>query len=174
MLDYDSDSSTGEPSDAFQISRLAGKKPRLDEASPSTPVKVSAAPDVLSEVRFSVIQLGFAILICFSLGPLEPKYGMASFVFCASSDQNCLFSASLVTRPTDTVMNVNIGYDDMTKPIVGPENPFAERRFQNQNTISGACESSSPTTILTVGSLFRSCRRASDDRACLQNSAFDP
>lgn len=50
-----------------------------------------------------------------------------------------LSTASLITRPTDTVMNVNISYDDMMKPVVGPENPFAERRFQNQNTISGLC-----------------------------------
>ncbi|KAF8306039.1 pre-mRNA splicing factor [Clavulina sp. PMI_390] len=51
-----------------------------------------------------------------------------------------LNQTSLITRPTDTVMNVNITYDDMMKPVLGPENPFAERRFQNQNTISGHVE----------------------------------
>lgn len=52
MLDYDSDSSAGEATnDAFQINKLASKKPRIDEPSTSTSVTVSAAPDVLLEVR---------------------------------------------------------------------------------------------------------------------------
>lgn len=46
-----------------------------------------------------------------------------------------------MTRPTDTQMNVNIPYADMTLPIQGPENPFADRnRFLNQNALAGHVE----------------------------------
>ena len=43
-----------------------------------------------------------------------------------------LKQTSLVTRPTDTQMNVNISYQDMMLPMQGPENPFGDRnRFPN-------------------------------------------
>jgi pre-mRNA-processing factor 17 len=39
------------------------------------------------------------------------------------------------------MMNVNIPYSDMTMPIQGPENPFADNsRFQNQNSLAGHVE----------------------------------
>lgn len=51
---------------------------------------------------------------------------------------------SLVIRPSDTQMNVNIPYKDMTLPIQGPENPFGDRgRFQNQNALAGHVEEQS-------------------------------
>lgn len=51
---------------------------------------------------------------------------------------------SLVTRPTDTQMNVNIPYQDMILPLQGPENPFSERnRFLNQNALAGHVEEQS-------------------------------
>lgn len=51
---------------------------------------------------------------------------------------------SLVTRPSDTQMNVNIPYNDMMLPIQGPENPFADRnRFLNQNALAGHVEEQS-------------------------------
>jgi pre-mRNA-processing factor 17 len=34
-------------------------------------------------------------------------------------------------------MNVNIGYEDMLKPVLGPDNPFSERKLANQNSIAG-------------------------------------
>lgn len=41
-------------------------------------------------------------------------------------------------------MNVNIGYDDMMKPLQGPENPFGDRnRFMNQNALAGHVEEQS-------------------------------
>lgn len=47
----------------------------------------------------------------------------------------------MVIRPTDTQMNVNISYADMTLPIQGPENPFGDRnRFINQNALAGHVE----------------------------------
>ncbi|TEB35131.1 pre-mRNA splicing factor [Coprinellus micaceus] len=51
---------------------------------------------------------------------------------------------TLVTRPTDTQMNVNIPYEEMVLPIQGPENPFADRnRFLNQNALAGHVEEQS-------------------------------
>lgn len=51
---------------------------------------------------------------------------------------------SLVTRPTDTQMNVNIPYRDMMLPLQGPENPFGDRnRFINQNALAGHVEEQS-------------------------------
>lgn len=51
---------------------------------------------------------------------------------------------TLVTRPTDTQMNVNIPYEEMTLPFQGPENPFADRnRFLNQNALAGHVEEQS-------------------------------
>ncbi|KAF8343081.1 pre-mRNA splicing factor [Cantharellus anzutake] len=105
MLDYDSESSNGEPSDAFRVNKIAPSK-RFKADEPVT-IGVIAAPDVLSE------------------DPLK--------------------QTSLITRPTDTLMNVNIGYEDMMKPMQGPENPFADRKFINQNTISGHVEEQAMT-----------------------------
>lgn len=55
--------------------------------------------------------------------------------------QDPLTHTSLVTRPTDTQMNVNIPYHDMVLPVQGPENPFTDRnRFLNQNALAGHVE----------------------------------
>ncbi|KAJ6574635.1 pre-mRNA splicing factor [Mycena capillaripes] len=55
-----------------------------------------------------------------------------------------LNQTSLVTRPSDTQMNVNIPYSDMMLPVQGPENPFGDRnRFQNQNALAGHVEEQS-------------------------------
>ncbi|KAH0838553.1 WD40-repeat-containing domain protein [Lanmaoa asiatica] len=55
--------------------------------------------------------------------------------------QDPLSQTSLVTRPTDTQMNVNIPYHDMVLPVQGPENPFGDRnRFLNQNALAGHVE----------------------------------
>jgi pre-mRNA-processing factor 17 len=57
-----------------------------------------------------------------------------------------LNQTSLVTRPTDTQMNVNIPYNDMILPVQGPQNPFGDRnRFLNQNALAGHVEEQSMT-----------------------------
>ncbi|KAF7978892.1 hypothetical protein HWV62_44397 [Athelia sp. TMB] len=57
-----------------------------------------------------------------------------------------LNQTSLITRPTDTQMNVNIRYEDMTLPTQGPENPFSDRnRFATQNALAGHVEEQSMT-----------------------------
>lgn len=58
--------------------------------------------------------------------------------------QDPLKQTSLVTRPTDTRMNVNIPYADMMLPLQGPENPFGDRdRFLTQNALAGHVEEQS-------------------------------
>lgn len=37
-------------------------------------------------------------------------------------------STSLITRPTDTLMNINLTYEDMTRPVEGPENVLGHLR----------------------------------------------
>ncbi|KAL5518583.1 hypothetical protein ACEPAH_266 [Sanghuangporus vaninii] len=57
-----------------------------------------------------------------------------------------LKQTSLVTRPTDTQMNVNIPFNDMILPEQGPENPFDERnRFKYQNALAGHVEEQAMT-----------------------------
>ncbi|GJE85912.1 pre-mRNA splicing factor [Phanerochaete sordida] len=57
-----------------------------------------------------------------------------------------LHQTTMVVRPTDTQMNVNIKYDEMTLPLQGPENPFGDRnRFINQNALAGHVEEQSMT-----------------------------
>ncbi|KAG6814036.1 hypothetical protein H0H92_003886 [Tricholoma furcatifolium] len=57
-----------------------------------------------------------------------------------------LNQTSLITRPTDTQMNVNIPFNDMILPVQGPQNPFGDRnRFLNQNALAGHVEEQSMT-----------------------------
>lgn len=109
--------------DAFGLSNVhSAKKARVDETS-SSKVVIEAAPHVLAEV--SLVQ--------------PQRLYMSSL-----SLQDPLHQTTLVMRPTDTRMNVNIGYEDMMKPLQGPENPFGDRnRFLNQNALAGHVEEQS-------------------------------
>ncbi|TCD61574.1 hypothetical protein EIP91_008229 [Steccherinum ochraceum] len=73
----------------------------------------------------------------------------SSVVLTAAPDvlsEDPLKQNSLITRPTDTRMNVNIPYADMMLPMQGPENPFGDRnRFMNQNALAGHVEEQSMT-----------------------------
>jgi pre-mRNA-processing factor 17 len=60
--------------------------------------------------------------------------------------QDPLDQTSLITRPTDTQMNVNIPYSDMTLPVHGPVNPFGDQnRFLSQNALAGHVEEQAMT-----------------------------
>ncbi|KAF8587821.1 pre-mRNA splicing factor [Ramaria rubella] len=57
-----------------------------------------------------------------------------------------LNQTSLITRPSDTQMNVNIPYEDMTLPVLGPKDPFRTiNRLDNQNALAGHVEEQSMT-----------------------------
>ncbi|KAG0140917.1 hypothetical protein CROQUDRAFT_325849 [Cronartium quercuum f. sp. fusiforme G11] len=49
-------------------------------------------------------------------------------------------SSSMILRPTDTEMNVNVKYSDMTLPKQGPQNPFSSRKLEKMNTLNGYVE----------------------------------
>lgn len=49
--------------------------------------------------------------------------------------------STLLTRPNDTTMHVNIPYSDLTQPAVGPSNPFSTRKLGAlQNSVNGHFE----------------------------------
>ncbi|KAF7437171.1 hypothetical protein PC9H_004007 [Pleurotus ostreatus] len=76
--------------------------------------------------------------------PVQPKITANAAPDVLAEDP--LNQTSLVTRPTDTQMNVNIPYNDMMLPLQGPENPFGDRnRFLNQNALAGHVEEQSMT-----------------------------
>ena len=44
---------------------------------------------------------------------------------------------AIIARPTDKVMNVNISYEDMSKPVAGPMDPFNAQKNKGMNSLSG-------------------------------------
>ncbi|CAJ0631260.1 14454_t:CDS:2 [Entrophospora sp. SA101] len=46
---------------------------------------------------------------------------------------------SIYTKPTDTEIGFNIPYDDMMKPMTGPQNPF-NTKIMNKNVLTGHVE----------------------------------
>ena len=44
---------------------------------------------------------------------------------------------AIITRPTDEVVNVNLTYEDMMRPVAGPVDPFNQRKNKGMNTLSG-------------------------------------
>jgi pre-mRNA-processing factor 17 len=46
-------------------------------------------------------------------------------------------SNAIITRPTDKVMNVNISYADMQRPVQGPEDPFNQKKNKGMNSLAG-------------------------------------
>ncbi|MBW0544466.1 hypothetical protein O181_084181 [Austropuccinia psidii MF-1] len=49
-------------------------------------------------------------------------------------------STSLILRPSDTEMNVNVKYSDMILPKQGPKNPYSNRKLDKMNTLNGHIE----------------------------------
>ncbi|RXK42436.1 pre-mRNA-processing factor 17 [Tremella mesenterica] len=47
---------------------------------------------------------------------------------------------AIITRPTDKVINVNISYEDMTRPVAGPVDPFNKKRNAGMNSLAGHVE----------------------------------
>lgn len=77
-------------------------------------------------------------------------------------------SRSLLTRPTDTQMHVNLPYSEMTKPIVGPSNPFSTRSLgAQQNSLSGHYESAAMSDFD-----FRNQQRTFDTQGYARNPSL--
>ncbi|CAG8564798.1 10311_t:CDS:10, partial [Dentiscutata heterogama] len=65
----------------------------------------------------------------------RPKIDLAPHV----SLEDPKLSTSIYTKPTDTQITVNIPYEDLVQPVVGPKNPFSTRVI-NQNVLTGHVE----------------------------------
>ncbi|KAI0786117.1 pre-mRNA splicing factor [Abortiporus biennis] len=108
------------------MSLVAGYSSDEDDASLST-----------SNDAFGLSNLPVAKKPRVEIAPLLPTPTAAPDVLA----EDPLKQTSLVTRTTDTQMNVNIPYADMVLPLQGPENPFGDRnRFLNQNALAGHVE----------------------------------
>lgn len=80
---------------------------------------VKAAPDVLKEVCCKLVDVPWIML-----NPQDPNgAGMA-----------------IIARPTDKVMNVNLTYEEMSRPVAGPEDPFNQRKNKGMNSLAGHVE----------------------------------
>lgn len=55
---------------------------------------------------------------------------------------------SLITRPSDNVVFYNPTYDDMTRPVQGPVNPWNERKLEKMNSITGELAVDPPACAL--------------------------
>ncbi|KAI8967481.1 WD40-repeat-containing domain protein, partial [Mycotypha africana] len=49
-------------------------------------------------------------------------------------------SGALYTAPTATALTVNVPYDDMSRPILGPNNPYHQPQMAIQNVVNGHVE----------------------------------
>lgn len=120
----DEDANPSAAKDAFSINALpVPKKARIEEPVGIAPI---AVPHVLAQVRY-----GSCSWLVFSRHPCT---------------QDPLNQTSLITRPSDTQMNVNIPYEDMTLPVLGPDDPFrTTNRLANQNALAGHVEEQAMT-----------------------------
>ncbi|ORY35742.1 putative pre-mRNA splicing factor [Naematelia encephala] len=50
---------------------------------------------------------------------------------------------AIIARPTDKVINVNIRYEDMARPVAGPEDPFNQKKNKGMNSLAGHVEEQS-------------------------------
>ncbi|GAA6061123.1 hypothetical protein JCM10212_001723 [Sporobolomyces blumeae] len=48
--------------------------------------------------------------------------------------------SSLITRPSDNVIFYNATYEDLSRPVQGPENPWDDKRLEKQNALTGHVE----------------------------------
>lgn len=66
----------------------------------------------------------------------ERKAEIAAAPDVLKEDPNKMSNA-IITRPTDKVMNVNISYADMQRPVQGPEDPFNQKKNKGMNSLAG-------------------------------------
>jgi pre-mRNA-processing factor 17 len=66
----------------------------------------------------------------------ERKSAIASAPDVLKEDPNVMSNA-IITRPTDMVMNVNISYADMQRPVQGPDDPFNQKKNKGMNSLAG-------------------------------------
>ncbi|KAK4692534.1 hypothetical protein P7C70_g9107, partial [Phenoliferia sp. Uapishka_3] len=70
---------------------------------------------------------------------VKPSLGKTSAPDVLVNDPS-VSSTSLITRPSDSVIFFNSTYEDMTRPVEGPANPWSDRKMSQMNTLTGHVE----------------------------------
>jgi pre-mRNA-processing factor 17 len=99
--------------DAFGLSASGPSRQRASRSEAGS--HILSAPDVLKEVSDLMVEISQAH---------------------QRQDPNGAGMA-IIARPTDKVINVNIKYDDMNRPVAGPIDPFDHRKNKGMNSLSG-------------------------------------
>lgn len=103
--------------DAFGLTNKAAEE---EERRTESKAVVKAAPDVLKEVSYCY---------CKRVVRSDAEH----------QDPNGAGMA-IIARPSDKVMNVNLTYEEMSRPVAGPEDPFNQRKNKGMNSLAGHVE----------------------------------
>lgn len=127
---------------------LAGYESSDDESGPSTVKKTQPVPAVSKAVAVDddddegiEEQARADAFGISSSGPstvtkVETKVSVAAAPDVLREDPNAVSNA-IIARPTDKVINVNLTYEDMSRPVQGPENPFDQSKNKGMNSLAG-------------------------------------
>lgn len=114
-----------------------------DEAGPSTApsqkVEDTDETDEQIEQQVKTDAFGIAASGPSKVAKVDTKVSVAAAPDVLKEDPNDMANA-LITRSTDKVINVNISYDDMTRPVQGPVDPFNARKNEGMNALNGHVE----------------------------------
>ncbi|ORX38435.1 WD40-repeat-containing domain protein [Kockovaella imperatae] len=121
--------------------------PRLGNGLPATGVNGAAQEDddedeAILEEDAKKDAFGLASQAPSRSNGVEKKTEVAAAPDVLREDPNGAGSA-IIARPTDKVINVNISYDDMSRPVAGPQDPFNQQRNKGMNSLSGHVEEQS-------------------------------
>lgn len=123
---------------------LAGYASSDDEYAPGPSKTVNATPDVddadendeAIEAQAREDAFGLSTSGPAKASKVVTKMDVVAAPDVLKEDPNALSNA-IVARPTDQVINVNLTYEDMTKPVQGPEDPFNQSKNKGMNSLAG-------------------------------------
>lgn len=131
------------------MSLLAGYESSDDEtAGPSivassSRTAVAAAPDIDDdeddeqlEKQAQTDAFGLSTNGAAKAEALDTTVAVAAAPDVLKEDPNAISNA-IIARPTDQVINVNLRYEDMTRPEQGPQDPFNQAKNKGMNSLSG-------------------------------------
>ncbi|TXT15621.1 hypothetical protein VHUM_00124 [Vanrija humicola] len=134
------------------MSLLAGYESSDDEtAGPSVVASssrtaVAAAPDIDNddddeqlEKQAQTDAFGLSTNGAAKAEALDTAVAVTAAPDVLKEDPNAVSNA-IIARPTDQVINVNLRYEDMTRPVQGPQDPFNQAKNKGMNSLSGHVE----------------------------------
>ncbi|KAI8456696.1 WD40-repeat-containing domain protein [Phakopsora pachyrhizi] len=84
--------------------------------------------------------IGSDLLTSDSTRPIDRSLISSTPTVFPSTDHQATSTSSIILRPTDSQMNVNVRYSDMILPTQGPKNPFSNRKLERMNILNGYVE----------------------------------